>query len=188
MKSSLSINLKSGLHPKNVLHMLQTIFKEPQMEIDICVYTHTCSWSKVQHLFHGWNRGIPHCIPPCWHVGESTPFSEWFMNSYRPRCGSVDAGSLKGGRRPCIKGRSWNMEHQGRLTIFTSIAQCGRHFKDTSSLKTQARTFMCSRIYLPHPLRFMCYSFLFCLAEQENGPGFWKKRTQRCTRYESFYI
>lgn len=95
-------------------------------------------WSEVEQscfFFHGLHRGIPHCIPQRWHVGESTPFSEWFMNGYRPRCGSVGAGSLKGGRRLCIKGRSWKVQHQGRLTIFTSIALCGRHFKGTSSLK-----------------------------------------------------
>lgn len=117
---------------------------------------------------------IPHWIPLCWHVGESTPFSEWFMHGYRPRCGSVDAGSLKGGRRLCIKGRSWNMQHQGRLTIFTSIAQCGRHFKDTSSLKIGSRTFMCGRIYLLHCPHFMWSFTLSFLARR--WPSFlWEK-------------
>lgn len=134
------------------------------------------SWSKVELLFHGLYWGIPHCIPLRWHVGESTPFPEWFMNGYRPRCGSVDAGSLKGGRRLCIKGRSWKVQHQGRLTIFTSIAPCGRHFKDTSSLKTWARTFMCSRIYLPRYLHFMWFSFLLCLAERRGWPRCLKKK------------
>lgn len=106
---------------------------------------------------HGVHRGIPRCIPQCWHVGESTPFSQWFMNGYRSRCGSVDAGSLKGGRRLWIKGRSWKVQHQGRLDIFTSIAPCGRHFKGTSSLKTRAWTFMCSRIYTLHCLCFMWF-------------------------------
>lgn len=45
----------------------------------------------------------------------------------------------------------------GRLDIFTSIAPCGRHFKGTSSLKTRAWTFMCSRIYTPHCLCFMWF-------------------------------
>lgn len=131
-------------------------------------------------FFHGLHRGIPHCIPQCWHVGESTPFSEWFMNGYRPRCGSVGAGSLKGGRRLCIKGRSWKVQHQGRLTIFTSIALCGRHFKGTSSLKTWARTFMCGRIYLLHYLHFMWLSFLLCLAEWRGWPHSLHKSTWAC--------
>lgn len=90
-------------------------------------------------------------------VGESTPFCQWFMNGCSSRCGSVHAGSLKGGRRLCIKGRSWKVQHRGRLHIFTSIAACGRHFKGTSSLKTRAWTFMCSRIYTLHCLCFMCF-------------------------------
>jgi len=94
------------------------------------------------------------------------------MNGCRPRCGSVDAGSLKGGRRLCIKGRSWNMQHQGRLTIFTSIAQCGRHFKGTSSLKTRALSFMWSRIYLLRYPQFIWFSFLLWLDEREDGPLF----------------
>ena len=136
---------------KNLLHILHTVLNKGQRE--------ACSWSKVELSLHGLHRGIPHCIPLRWHVGESTPLSEWFMNGYRPRCGSVDAGSLKGGRRLCIKGRSWKVQHQGRLTIFTSIAPCGRHFKDTSSLKTWARTFMCCRIYSLHYPHFMWFSF-----------------------------
>lgn len=137
---------------KNLLHILHTVLNKGQRE--------ACSWSKVELSLCGLYRGIPHCILLRWHVGESTPLSEWFMNGYRPRCGSVDAGSLKGGRRLCIKGRSWKVQHQGRLTIFTSIAPCGRHFKDTSSLKTWARTFMCCRIYSLHNLHFMWFSFL----------------------------
>lgn len=106
---------------------------------------------------HGVHTGIPHCIPQCWHVGESTPFSQWFMNGYRSRCGSVDAGSLKGGRRLCIKGRSWKVQHRGRLDIVTSIAPCRRHFKGTSSLKTGAENFMCSRIYTLYCLCLMWF-------------------------------
>ena len=147
----LSIPQGENTH-KNLLHILHTVLNKGQRE--------ACSWSKVELSLRGLYRGIPHCILLRWHVGESTPLSEWFINGYRPRCGSVDAGSLKGGRRLCIKGRSWKVQHQGRLTIFTSIAPCGRHFKDTSSLKTWARTFMCCRIYSLHYLHFMWFSYL----------------------------
>lgn len=109
---------------------------------------HKYSWSKVELLFHGLCRGIPCCIPLRWHVGESAPFSEWFMNGYGPRCGSVDAGSLKGGRHVYIKGRSWNVKLQGKLTISTSMARCGRLSKNTSSLETWTLTFKCCRIDL----------------------------------------
>lgn len=76
---------------------------------------------------------------------KSPRFSGWFMNGYRPTCGSVDAGSLKGGRRLRIKGRSWKVAAlvggRGTLTIFTSIALRGRHFEGTSSLKTSGLDF-----------------------------------------------
>lgn len=99
----------------------------------------------------------------------------------------VDLSTLAAWREAdawCIKGRSWNVQHQGRLTIFTSIAPCGRHFKDTSSLKTWAWTFMCCRIYLLHYLHFMWFSFLLCLAVREDDPVSWKKITYVCTWYE----
>lgn len=85
------------------------------------IYTQEKPECQKLNLFGGIYGGIPHCISLCWHVGESTPFWEWFMNGYRSRCGSVDAGRLKGGRRLCIKGRSWKSQHQGRLTTFTSM-------------------------------------------------------------------
>lgn len=175
LRSSKSTNLKSSSHFMCYKQCLVKLKMNIHTYIySMLIYTVYMSWSKVQHLFHGLYRGIPHWIPLCWHVGESTPFSEWFMNGYRPRCGSVDAGSLKGGRRLCIKGRSWNMQHQGRLTIFTSIAQCGRHFKDTSSLKIGARTFMCGRIYLLHCPHFMWSFTLSFLARR--WPSFlWEK-------------
>lgn len=76
---------------------------------------------------------------------KSPRFSGWFMNGYRPTCGSVDAGSLKGGRRLRIKGRSWKVAAPGGwgggLTIFTSIALRGWHFEGTSSLKTMGLDF-----------------------------------------------
>lgn len=104
----------------------------------------------------------------CWHVGESTPFWEWFMNSCSPRCGSVDAGSMKGGRRLCIKGRSWNALHRGRLTIFTSIVQCGQNFKDMSSPK---KTFMCSAIYFLYHVQYT-QVFLILWLDEQNSPVF----------------
>lgn len=54
----------------------------------------------------------------------------------------ADACVSKGGAERCI---------------FTSIAPCGRHFKGTSSLKTRAWTFMCSRIYTLDCLCFMWF-------------------------------
>lgn len=129
---------------------------------------------------HGVHRRIPHCIPQCWHVGESTPFCRWFMNGYRSRCGSVDAGSLKGGRRLCIKGRSWKVQHRGRLDIFTSIALSGRHFKGTSSLKTRAWTFMCSRIYTLPCLCFMWFGSWRVVAARREQFCSLHKRTWAC--------
>lgn len=104
------------------------------------------------------------------------------MNGYRPRCGSVDAGSLKGGRRPRIKGGSCFVQHRGRLNVFTSIAPCGRHFKDTSSLKTWACTFMCCRIYSLHYLHFMwlCFGKRMALLKKKKSSGV-------CTEYESIW-
>lgn len=108
------------------------------------------------------------------------------MNGYRPRCGSVDAGSLKGGRRPRIKGGSCFVQHRGRLNVFTSIAPCGRHFKDTSSLKTWACTFMCCRIYSLHYLHFMwlCFGKRMALLKKKKVLEF--ARNMRV--YESFLI
>lgn len=120
--------------------------------------------SCIKRLHDGWRKACHRAelellstegFPP--GVGESTPFCQWFMNGCSSRCGSVHTGSLKGGRRLCIKGRSWKVQHRGRLHIFTSIAACGRHLKGTSSLKTRAWTFMCSRIYTLHCLCFMCF-------------------------------
>lgn len=112
--------------------------------------------------------------------GESTPFSQWFMNGYRSRCGSVHAGSLKGGRRLCIKGRSWKVQHRGRLDIFTSIAPCGQHFKGTSSLKTRAWPFMCSRIYMLHCLCLMWFGCWREVAARREQFCSLHKRTWAC--------
>lgn len=65
-----------------------------------------------------------------------------------------------------------------------SIAPCGRHFKDTSSLKTWAWTFMCCRIYLLHCLHLMQFSFLLYLAEQRRWPRFLYKSAWNCMWYE----
>lgn len=73
-------------------------------------------WSDVDLFFMDYTEGFL-TVSLSADMWGRAHLSQWFMNGYRPRCGSVDAGSLKGGRRLCIKGRSWKVQHQGRLTI-----------------------------------------------------------------------
>lgn len=120
-------------------------------------------------FFHGLHWGIPHCIPQCWHVGESTPFSviyEWLQ----AQMWICRRWQSEGRQTPVYQREELKGAAPGETHHFTSIALCGRHFKGTSSLKTWGWTFMCGRIYLPHHLYFMWFSDSLCLTERPGRP------------------